>query len=117
MRRAAALSAVALALATTACGWPEVGTGGMAERQGESTPPLDEASVTLDRLTVAGADRYAAADTMEARLLLMRARREHAGGLASEASNDLARLNAMLERIEMKLGGQRSSAAAMHGQE
>jgi hypothetical protein len=106
VRLAGLIAALALATGVTGCAtpWPEGGSGGLAERDSASTPSLDAASASLDRLSVAGGEKYAAADMVEARLLLVRAKREQAGGLPSEASSDLARLQATIERIEMRLG-------------
>ena len=106
------LAGLALMLTAAACSWPEPGTGGAAERDPVSTPSLDAASASIDRLSVAGGEKYAAADMVEARLLLVRAKREQAGGLPSEASSDLARLQATIERIEMRLGRPPTSLAA-----
>lgn len=100
---------LALAVLLGACGgpWPEAGTGGLAERHVVSDAAFDQASETLDRLTAEGGERYAAADMVEARLLLTRARREKAGGLAEAAAMDLERFKATVERIEIRLGARR----------
>ena len=104
-------AAIALALVATlgACGspWPQAGTGGLAERSAMANESYEKAAETLDRLTVEGADRYAAADMVEARLLLTRARREQAGGLVEAATMDLGRFNATVDRIELRLGARR----------
>ncbi|MFO1081039.1 MAG: hypothetical protein U1E23_10485 [Reyranellaceae bacterium] len=103
MRTAGILIAFALSTGVAGCGWPESGAGGLAERDSVSTPSIDAASASLDRLSVAGGEKYAAADMVEARLLLVRAKREQVGGLPSAASSDLARLQATIERIEIRL--------------
>lgn len=103
-------SALALALVASlgACGgWPEAGTGGLAERAAYANASHEKASETLDRLTIEGGDRYAAADMVEARLLLNRARREQAGGLVDAANMDLERFKAAVDRIELRLGARR----------
>ena len=103
-------AAIGLALVASlgACNaWPEAGTGGLAERAVQANEAFEKASETLDRLTVEGGDRYAAADMVEARLLLTRARREQAGGLVDAATMDLERFKAMAERIELRLGARR----------
>lgn len=103
-------SAIALALVASlgACGgWPEAGTGGLAERTPYANASYEKASETLDRLTIDGGDRYAAADMVEARLLLNRARREQAGGLVDAANMDLERFKAAVDRIELRLGARR----------
>ena len=102
-------TAIALALAASlgACGWPEAGTGGLAERSAHANAAYEKAAETLDRLTVEGGDRYAAADMVEARLLLTRARREQAGGLVDAANMDLERFKAAVDRIELRLGARR----------
>ena len=102
-------TAIALALAASlgACGWPEAGTGGLAERSAHANAAYEKATETLDRLTVEGGDRYAAADMVEARLLLTRARREQAGGLVEAAAMDLGRFNATVDRIELRIGARR----------
>ena len=104
-------AALALAMAFTvgACDapWPEAGTGGLAERHSQGGVTFDGAGETLDRLTGEGGDRYAAADMVEARLLLNRARREKAGGLGDAATMDIERFKATVERIEIRLGARR----------
>ncbi len=104
-------AALALAMASTvgACGaaWPEAGTGGLAERQAVGGATFDQAGETLDRLTAEGGDRYAAADMVEARLLLTRARREQAGGLIDAATMDLERFKATVDKIELRLAARR----------
>lgn len=103
----------AFALTASACDWPQAGTGGLAERQGAPTPAIEQANTTLDRLSAAGGDRYAAADMVEARTLLTRARRQYAGGLTTGADADMARLNVAIERIETRLSAPPPVAAAM----
>ena len=105
--------ALGLALSAAACEWPQAGTGGLAERQPAQTPAIEQAGVTLDRLSAAGGDRYAAADMVDARMLLTRARREYAGGLMTAADTDLARLKVTIERIETRLGAPPPAAAAV----
>lgn len=90
-------------MSVTACGWPSEGTGGLAER-GKAEPAFAEAIATLDSLEARGADRFAAGDLAEARLILTRARREQAGGLSAAAEQDMVRLKASFERIETRLG-------------
>lgn len=106
------LLAFGLALAASACDWPQAGTGGLAERQSAPTPATEQANNTLDRLSAAGGDRYAAADMVEARTLLTRARRQYAGGLTTGADADMARLNVTIERIETRLSAPPTVAAA-----
>ena len=98
---------------TSACDWPQAGTGGLAERQRAPTPAIEHASTTLDRLSAAGGDRYAAADMFDARTLLTRARRQYAGGLTIAADADMARLNVTIERIETRLSAPPPVAAAV----
>ncbi len=107
------LLAFGLALAASACDWPQAGTGGLAERQRAPTPAIEQASTTLDRLSAAGGDRYAAADMFDARTLLTRARRQYAGGLTTGADADMARLNVTIERIETRLSAPPPVAAAV----
>jgi hypothetical protein len=99
--------ALALAASLGACGWPEPGGGGLAERQASPDARYDRAHETLDRLTAEGGDRYAAADMIEARLLLNRARREQVGGLGEAANLDLERFKSTIDRIEIRLGARR----------
>lgn len=103
VRLAPSLAVLALALSVAACGWPSEGAGGLAERGQPATPAIEEASATLEKLESRGADRFAAADLAEARLILARASREQAGGLTVAAEQDMVRLKASLERIEMRL--------------
>ena len=105
--------ALGLALSATACEWPQAGTGGLAERQRAQTPAIEQAGAALDRLSAAGGDRYAAADIMEARMLLTRVRREYVGGLTTAADADMARLNVAIERIETRLNAPPPVAAAV----
>ena len=107
------LLAFGLALAASACDWPQAGTGGLAERQRAPTPAIEQASTALDRLSAAGGDRYAAADMVDARTLLTRARRQYAGGLMIAADADMARLNVAIERIETRLNAPPPVAAAV----
>lgn len=107
------LLALGLALSATACEWPQAGTGGLAERQRAQTPAIEQAGATLDRLSAAGGDRYAAADMVDARMLLTRARREYTGGLLAAADTNLARLNVTIERIETRLNAPPPVAAAV----
>ena len=107
------LLAFGLALSASACDWPQAGTGGLAERQPALTPAIEQASTALDRLSAAGGDRYAAADMVDARTLLTRARREYAGGLTTAADADMARLNVAIERIESRLNAPPPVAAAV----
>lgn len=97
------LAAAALALTVGACGWPSSGTGGMAERGRPATPAVEQASATIERMKQSGAEKYAPADLIEARLVLTRAERELAGGLSVAAESDLVRLNVILERIDQRL--------------
>lgn len=107
------LLALGIALTASACDWPQAGTGGLAERQPAPTPAIEQANNTLERLSVAGGDRYAAADMFEARTLLTRARRQYAGGLTTGADADMARLNVAIGRIETRLSGPPPVAAAV----
>jgi hypothetical protein len=107
------LLALGLALTASACDWPQAGTGGLAERQRAPTPAIEQASSALDRLSAAGGDRYAAADMVDARTLLTRARRQYAGGLTIAADADMARLNVTIERIETRLNAPPPVAAAV----
>lgn len=104
-------AALALALSAAACEWPSAGAGGMAERGRPVTPAIEQAVATLDRLKSEGADKYAAADLVEARLLLNRVEREYAGGLKAAAESDLIRLNMTFEKIEQRLAAAPQSAS------
>lgn len=97
------LAALALALSVAACSWPSEGAGGLAERDLPATPAIEEAAATLEKLEARGADRFAAGDLAEARLILARASREQAGGLSVAAEQNLVRLRASFERIERRL--------------
>lgn len=105
------LAALALVLAAAACEWPSAGAGGMAERGRPASPAVEQAVATLDRLKAQGADRFAAADLVEARLLLNRVEREYAGGLKAAAESDLIRLNMTFEKIEQRLATAPQSAS------
>jgi hypothetical protein len=96
-------AAFALVLSVAACGWPSEGAGGLAERGQPATPAIEEAAETLERLASRGADRFAAGDLAEARLILARASREQAGGLTVAAEQNMVRLKASFERIERRL--------------
>ena len=110
-RRLSALAAIGVALCTTACEWPATGTGGLAERGRPADPALEQASATIERMKQSGAEKYAAADLVDARLLLTRAERESAGGLQAAAEGDLVRLNVLFERIEQRLAASGPQAA------
>jgi hypothetical protein len=95
--------AVGAVLSTSACDWPVEGAGGLAERQNSSIPAVEEAHARLDRLSEAGGEKYAAADMVEARVLLARVQRQYVGGLTTAADSDMTRLNATLDQIDERL--------------
>ena len=95
--------AIGIALSAAACDWPSAGTGGLAERQNLSIPAVSAANARLDELSEAGGNKYAAADMVEARILLARIQRQYAGGLTTAADSDMTRLNASIDRIDRRL--------------
>ena len=106
------LLSLGLTLSATACAWPQAGSGGLAERQRAQTPAIEQASATLDRLAAAGGDRFAAADMVDARLILTRARREYAGGMTVAADANMTRLGTAIDRIESRLSAPTPAPAA-----
>ena len=90
--------------------WPEKGSGGFAEWS-EITDP--RAYALMDRLTKLrerNAGIYAASDLAEAQLLMTRIRRELGGGLATDAAEDMDRLDEKLGVIEKRLPARRLAA-------
>jgi hypothetical protein len=80
--------------------WPTAGSGGFAELL-----PIDDARMAAfnDRLNHAresGAASFAAADLATAETLLIRIRREVAGGLAIDAESDASGLERLLKSFE-----------------
>lgn len=96
-------AALSLVLSMAGCGWPSEGAGGLAERDQPATPAIEEAAATLEKLESRGANRFAAGDMAEARLILARASREQVGGLTVAAEQNLVRLKVSFERIERRL--------------
>lgn len=105
MRPLAPLLAAALAAGLLAgcASWPEPGAGGYAERRPATEPRLAALVDRYEALRDRGAPRFVAGLADEARLLMVRAQRNHAAGLDDDFSLDLTRLAALLDRIELHL--------------
>ncbi|WP_284179831.1 hypothetical protein [Rhabdaerophilum sp. SD176] len=83
--------------------WPEPGTGGFAERRPVEDPGLQGLTMRYETLRQRGAERWAAGLADEARLLLIRAQRNHQAGLADDLAEDQRRLARVLDTIEPHL--------------
>ncbi len=92
--------------------WPPEGAGGMAELEVVDHPRLSELTNTLDDMTLRGADTYAASDMVEARTLIIRARRELVGDLLADAELDMDRAQAALRTVAMRLATSRTKPTA-----
>lgn len=98
--------AILLLVASLAGGcatWPEPGTGGFAERRPVEDPGLQGLTARFEGLRQRGAERWAAGLADEARLLLIRAQRNHQAGLDDDLAEDQRRLARVLDAIEPHL--------------
>jgi hypothetical protein len=98
--------AILLLVASLAGGcatWPEPGTGGFAERRPVEDPGLQGLTARYEGLRQRGAERWAAGLADEARLLLIRAQRNHQAGLDDDLAEDQRRLARVLDAIEPHL--------------
>ncbi|MCZ8183943.1 MAG: hypothetical protein O9322_13295 [Beijerinckiaceae bacterium] len=102
MPRLAILVLVA-SLAGGCATWPEAGTGGFAERRAVEDPGLQGLTTRYESLRHRGAERWAAGLADEARLLLIRAQRNHQAGLIDDLADDRLRLARVLDAIEPHL--------------
>lgn len=94
-------SSFALACAIQGCApWPASAEGGLAERETSSSPAIFSARERFEALARAGGLDSSPGRMSEARELLVRAHREHAGGLMADAEVTLFHVSAKLDAIE-----------------
>lgn len=102
--RRALLTAGIFAIALAGCApWPGEAGGGLAERHSTEWVQgrlMEERYVGLLK---AGADARMPARMGEAREMLIRARREHAGGLLEDAAHSLGKVDVMLSSVEREM--------------
>lgn len=82
--------------------WPEPGTGGMAEVYPSKSRRLRDLEYRFVALTRGPAAEYAPARLLEARGHLIRAKREHAGGLLADASVSTDRVEEIVMQLETR---------------
>ena len=99
-RRAVLAVAAAGAFLAGCAPWPGEATGGLAERHPSDWVQGRQIEERYMTLANAGADMRMPARMGEARELLIRARREHAGGLIKDAAYTLGAVDTMLSSIE-----------------
>jgi hypothetical protein len=92
--------------------WPEMATGGAAERHPTASVEVINLEHRYAALRQRGADRRAAARMVEVSLLLARARREYVAELALDLQSTLLVAEAVLASIERDM---RNRAHSQHG--
>jgi hypothetical protein len=98
------LPVLSVAIVLSACTqWPSEGTGGLAERSPVQHPRVHDLGGRYVKAVRNGAKSFAAAETVEAELLLTRVSREYSAGLESSAEGDAAALEELLSRIEGRI--------------
>lgn len=85
------------------CGWPPAGLGGFAEHRLIEEPGILAYDQRIGALKERGAEHYAAAELLEAELLLNRVKRESRGGLLEDAHRNAGRLHIRLSAMEARL--------------
>jgi len=104
------LGVLVLVVSSSGCvAWPERATGGLAELYRSESPRLNELERRFEQLARGRAADYAPAALLEARDLLVRAKREHAGGLLADSEVTAARLDAVLAWVEARWPAQVAS--------
>ncbi len=98
-----AVLCVALPCLVSGCvAWPERATGGLAETYQSESPRLRDLERRFVEATKGRATTAAPAALMEARGYLIRAKREHAGGLLADAQASADRVEGVLEWLEAR---------------
>ena len=99
-------SIVAAPLVTGGCAmWPPHGTGGLAELYATESEAILKLESRYRRLRRSVAATRMPAAMFEARRLLVRARREHAGGLHMDADHTIAMADDMIREMEVLTPG------------
>lgn len=83
--------------------WPGEATGGLAERHPTDWSAGTAMEERFVALLKAGADARMPARMLDARDLMIRARREYAGGLVKDAERTLGAVDVMLSSIEREM--------------
>lgn len=103
-RLASAACAILVLAASGGCTpWPAEGTGGLAERHPTSSVALVMLENRYRNVLEKGAERHAASRTVDARLLLTKARREIAADLGDDAEVTLTAADSAISDIERNL--------------
>lgn len=106
---AAALAIVILCSTVSGCAlWPGYGGGGWAERHPVDCPEVLPLMERLDALDRRGASAFHKGRMVDADLMIVRARRELAGGLKKDAQFSMYQADLILTAIENDMA--RSSA-------
>ncbi len=84
--------------------WPKEARGGLAERERATDPVLLALRKAFRRLINEGALKTHPAPMLEAQLLVIRAHREHAGGLLQDYRETADAAWAVMARIDPSLG-------------
>ena len=92
--------------------WPGPASGGWAERFATDWVALRELQDRYHSAQRSGGDRFAAGQMVEAHLLIIRAQREHEGGLGEDSNLTLAQADRVMTKIEHEL---RAKRASLHG--
>ena len=83
--------------------WPEEGRGQFAEQFESEDARAHGMEARLTQLEARGANLHAAGDLDEAKLLLVRIKRQADAGLVLDAEDDMVRLEALFTRIDARL--------------
>jgi len=84
--------------------WPKEARGGLAERQRANDPVLVVLRRAFRRLSGSGALKTHPAMMLEAQLLMIRAHREHAGGLRQDYRESARAAWTVMTRIDPAIG-------------
>ena len=90
--------------------WPVAANGGLAERHPTVSAPLLALESRYHAAAKAGADRFSPGRLAEAELLIIRAKREHEGGLIDDCNVTLSKADIVLSAIEHDLSARRTIA-------
>jgi hypothetical protein len=97
--------AVVLSMGLGGCTpWPVAANGGLAERHPTASVLLLTLESRYDAAAKAGATRFLPGRLAEVELLIIRAKREHEGGLLEDSTVTAAKADLVLSAIERDLG-------------